>query len=614
MKTFTRLFQYAKPIGWLTPIYIVSTLFFTVFSLFNLLSLVPIMEVLFDQIDADKLAALKQKPVWGEVGMIDYYKSLFYYNLTGYIQNVGKLRALQYICTLLVGSVFFSNLFRYISQLCVERMKVNVIRNFRTAIFDSVTGLHVGFFTNEHKGDIMSRITSDVQEVENSMMNSVKVFFKEPILIIVYFVTLFGISAKLTLYSLILLPVSGVIISAISKALKKQAIGTQTTLGKMANILEESLSGMRVIKAFNARDYINSKFEKEVNNYAGYNWKFSKRYNLAGPSSEFMGVSVVAIIILIGGTLILDGDNALEASAFFGFLAVFSQILNPAKSFTNAISSMQRGIVSADRIFELMDTENEVKNDPIAKNIESFKEGIEYKNVSFAYEKEKVINDISFTLGKGKTVALVGPSGGGKSTLADLLPRFYDPTQGNITLDGINLKDIDIESLRAQMGIVTQESILFNDTVFNNIAFGMKNVNEEDVIAAAKIANAHEFIDKLEEGYHSNIGERGTKLSGGQRQRISIARAILKNPPILILDEATSALDAESEKLVQEALTNLMKNRTSLVIAHRLSTIKHADEILVIERGQIIERGNHESLVEQDGLYAKLIQMQSLHM
>ncbi|MCX2746015.1 ABC transporter ATP-binding protein [Mangrovivirga sp. M17] len=613
MKTLKRLFKYAKPINLIIPVFIVSTILYTLFSLFNLLSIMPILEVLFNQIDPQKLSEYQTKPIWGEVGLIEFFKGQFYYNLIHYINTVGKLRALQYVCTLLIASVFLSNLFRYLSQVSLEKAKVNVITNFRSAVFKAVTKLHIGFFTNEHKGDIMSKITTDVQEVENSIVNSVKVFFKEPVLIIAYFIALFGISVKLTLYSLIILPLSGILISTISKALKKQAKGTQSTLGRISNILDESLSGMRVVKAFNANGYINKKFQGEINRYAGFSWNFSKRYNLSSPMSEFLGVSTVALLIYIGGQLIFEDTGELTPPGLFGFLAIFSQILTPLKALSNSITGLQRGLVSADRIFDLMDTENEVKNNPEAIEIGAFSDQIIYDEVSFAYDTEKVIDNISFTIKKGQTVALVGPSGGGKSTLADLLPRFYDPTYGKITLDGNDLRNIDVESLRTQMGIVTQESILFNDTVFNNIAFGMSNVSEQDVIAAARIANAHEFIEKLDEGYQSNIGERGTKLSGGQRQRLSIARAILKNPPVLILDEATSALDAESEKLVQEALTNLMKNRTSLVIAHRLSTIKHADEILVIERGQIIERGNHESLLEQKGLYAKLIEMQSLH-
>jgi subfamily B ATP-binding cassette protein MsbA len=430
--------------------------------------------------------------------------------------------------------------------------------------------------------------------------------------IILYFAVLFFMSVKLTLFTILVIPISGAIIGGITRRLKKKAIESQESLGRIVNILDETIGGMRVIKAFGAQKYIRSKFDGETDYYSDVNISMAKKNELASPISQFMGVSVVAGILVYGGSLVLNNSSDLSASDFITYIIIFTQVLNPAKEISRAASSIQRGLASADRIFKVVDTPSEIKNAEQPIILDTFRDAVEFKNVSFSYEKEKVLDGISFTLQKGKTIALVGPSGGGKSTIADLVPRFYDPTEGKVTLDGVDLKAIEINSLIKQMGIVTQESILFNDSVFNNIAFGLEGISEEKVIEAAKIANAHEFIIELEKGYQTSIGERGSKLSGGQRQRLSIARAVLKNPPILILDEATSALDSQSEKLVQEALTNLMANRTTLVIAHRLSTIQHADEILVIKKGQIVQRGTHQELILEEGLYKKLSTMQSV--
>jgi subfamily B ATP-binding cassette protein MsbA len=392
--------------------------------------------------------------------------------------------------------------------------------------------------------------------------------------------------------------------------LKQKAKQSQQAMGRIVNILDETFGGMRVIKAFNARNFIINKIENETSFHRKVNLSIARKNELASPLSEVLGVIIVAVILYYGGNLVLEGSDELKPEQFMGFLVFYASMIQPAKNFTNGITSVQKGTIAAQRIFTIIDTEPVVKNKPDAKVLNAFKESIEFKNVSFAYDREPVLRNINLKIEKGKTIALVGPSGGGKSTLADLVPRFYDPTQGEVLLDGISLTDYVIESLRKQMGVVTQESILFNDTIFNNIAFGMENASEEAVIQAAKVANAHSFIMQTEEGYNTFIGERGSKLSGGQRQRIAIARAVLKNPPILILDEATSALDSESEKLVQEALTNLMMSRTSIVIAHRLSTIQHADEIVVIQNGHIVERGRHEVLIGQNGLYKKLNEIQ----
>jgi subfamily B ATP-binding cassette protein MsbA len=488
-----------------------------------------------------------------------------------------------------------------------------VVKNIRNDVFEKTIGLDIGYFTSERKGDIMLKITSDVQQVEVAATDSLKVVLLEPALLIGYFVALFAISPQLTFFSLILLPLSGGLIAGIAKRLKLAASMTQSSLGRIANQVDEAISGIRLIKAFSAKNYILRKFHGEVDTYSHLTVSMAKKFDLASPISEFLGITVVAGLLLLGGSMVLDADSGLEASYFITFIILFSRVLQPAKAISNSLTAIQRGIASAERIFTITDAEPEISEKTDAVDMAEFKQGIEFKDVSFAYENESVLQNISFKLEKGKTIALVGMSGGGKSTIADLIPRFYDPTNGEITIDGVPLKDCSLSSLRQHMGIVTQQSILFNDTVFNNIAFGQENPKEEDVIRAAMIANAHDFIIEMEDGYQTSVGEDGGKLSGGQRQRLSIARAVMANPPILILDEATSALDSHAERLVQEAITKLMENRTTLVIAHRLSTIQYADEILVIEKGEIMERGTHDELIIKGGVYKSLRSMQNIH-
>ncbi|GGZ34051.1 ABC transporter ATP-binding protein [Echinicola pacifica] len=593
------------------PAYIMYALLAIIFGLINFTLLKPLFDVIFEQVDPAELQQYANKPDFAV--SIRYIMHLFNYYFMQVAAEYGKLGTLMYVCIIIVVSVFFSNLFTYLAGVTLAKVKADVIKGMRIHIFGQVSQLHLGYFTNERKGDLISKMTNDVQEVENSIVQSLRVVFREPVTIILYFGALFFMSVKLTLFTILIIPISGAIIGGITKRLKKRAVASQESLGRIVNILDETIGGMRVVRAFGADKYIFGKFDQETDNYSKINVSMAKRNELASPISQFLGVFVVAGILLYGGTLVLNNESDLSASEFLAYIILFTQVLNPAKEISRAMGAVQRGLASADRIFKVIDTKTTVLEPDNPKALNGFNSAVNFLQVAFAYTDENwVLKDIDFDLEKGKTIALVGPSGGGKSTIADLLPRFYDPTRGSICLDGVDIRDFASKDLRSLIGIVTQESILFNDTVFNNIAFGIDDVSEEKVEEAARIANAHGFISDLEQGYQTNIGERGSKLSGGQRQRLSIARAVLKNPPILILDEATSALDSESERLVQEALTNLMSNRTTLVIAHRLSTIQHADEILVVQHGQIVERGNHEELLAQEGLYKKLSTMQSV--
>jgi subfamily B ATP-binding cassette protein MsbA len=474
-----------------------------------------------------------------------------------------------------------------------------------------VTILPLAYFSEQRKGDIMARMTNDVQEVEWSIMSSLEMIFREPISIISYLVTLFIISPELTGFVLILLPVSGFLIGRIGKSLRKSSDKGQAKMGDILSSIEESITGLRIIKAFNSIDFVNKRFRRINDEYTKIMIRLYRKRDLAGPISEFLAILVVIMVLWYGGILIFANDGRLEAAVFLVYIAIFSQVIPPAKAVTQAFYNVQKGAASVERIEQVLKAEEVIIEKADAIEAVTFQRDIEYRDVSFSYEKEIVLDHIDLVISKGKTIAVVGPSGAGKSTLVDLLPRFYNCTGGGIYIDGVNVNDYRIDHLRGLMGIVAQESILFNDTVFNNISFGLTDVSEEDVIRAATIANAHEFITQMEKGYKTFIGDRGVKLSGGQRQRLSIARAVLRNPPILILDEATSSLDTESERLVQDALEQLMKNRTSVVIAHRLSTIKFADEIIVLQNGKLVERGSHTELIELNGVYRKLHDLQT---
>jgi len=609
MKTYFRLLSFAKPIEKFAIPYIITTLFTVIFSTLNLVLLVPLLNTIF-------ATGHTAKPVAPGPAVPSIFHGLdfFTYYMNYYIYHYGSWGALKFVCITIVISVLLSNLFRYLSQRIMENLRVHTLLNFRRAVFNNVMNLHLGYFSNERKGDIISKIASDVQVVQYSVTGTLQVVFKEPLQLIAYMFSLFAISAKLTFFSLLVIPVSAFIISRIVKRLKQQAIASQQTYGTMISYLDEALSGIKIIKAFNATSFIKDRFDKENRKYSSITRSMAKRQQLASPVSEFLGVMMVTCILLYGGNLILnEHSHSLEAAAFIGYIAIFSQVMRPAKAISDSFSTIHSGIAAGERVLALIDEKPAIVDAPDAVTLTDFAEELEFKNVTFAYEDKIVLSDVNLTVPKGKTVALVGPSGGGKSTLMDLIPRFMDPQAGEILIDGKNIQSVKVDSLRSLMGIVNQESILFNDSIFNNIAFGKTDATKAEVEAAARIANAHNFIMESDRGYDTNIGDRGTKLSGGQRQRICIARAVLNNPPIMLLDEATSALDTESEKLVQDALNNLMKNRTSLIIAHRLSTIQNADIIIVLENGKIVEQGNHHQLISNNGLYRRLIDMQTFN-
>ncbi len=614
MKTYFRLLAYAKPFSRFVVPFFIFSLLGVVFGIFQFGLLIPLLDILFSQIDPVVAQEYLVKPNFSF--SFEYGKDLFYHYFYKYsVSQQDKLATLYFVVGVIIAAVILTNIFRYLSQRIVQDARTSFVKQLRQAVFEKMNRLHMGYFTNERKGDLLSRITIDVQEIEGAIVNTLDALFKEPFLLIGYFILLFSISIKLTFFTLVVIPISGVIIAWITKSLKQEAKEGQESAGRLMTIVEETLSGMRIIRSFNATQYILQKFESENSFYQRITRSVGNKRELAPAFSEASGILVVAGILLYGGSLILGaapGEGIeLKPASFIIYIATFSQVLRPAKGIVSALAGIQRAQAAGERILTLIDTP-EIVNDSIhAKPLAAFTSKVDFKNVSFGYNDTQVLKNISFSIKKGKTVALVGSSGGGKSTIADLIPRFYDVTDGSIEIDGQDLRNFTMDSLRQQMGIVTQESILFNDTIFNNIAFGQTNASEEEVMRAAKIANAHDFIMATEHGYQTFIGDRGSKLSGGQRQRLSIARAVFKNPPILILDEATSALDTESEKLVQEALSNLMKGRTALVIAHRLSTIQQADEILVIDKGEIVERGHHQELLEiESGVYRKLTLLQ----
>lgn len=604
MKNFIKIVKYLIPYKREAFLSILFVFFSAVFSLFSLTMVAPFLKVLFGETELVTESVPFKFSTESIITNFNYVLSLI-------IINKGKIYALVFVGVMVIVGTLFRNLFAYFSKYFLVPIRTGIVRDLRNKIHQKVLGLPLAYFTEERKGDLMARMAQDVQEIEFSVIRSLEMVFRDPIMIIIFLTGLFVMSYKLTIFVLILLPVSGILIGRIGKSLRSTSLEGQRKLGLIMSIFEETIGGLRIIKAFNAENKMQSRFESANKLYTKLTQKIFYRQQLASPLSEFLGVFVMVIVLWYGGIMVLGENNNLSASVLITYLVVFSQLINPVKAVTTAYYNILKGLASSDRIDYILNAQISLKETDNPIELKSFNHSIEYKNVSFRYEKEFVLKDASLIIEKGKTVALVGRSGSGKSTFVDLIPRFIDATEGEILIDGINIKKLKLKDLRKLLGIVSQQSILFNDNFFNNIAFGIDDATEEQVIAAAKVANAHDFITETENGYYTNIGEGGSKLSGGQRQRISIARAVLKNPPILILDEATSSLDTESELLVQDAIIKLMKNRTSIVIAHRLSTIKHSDIIVVIDEGRIVEAGTHDDLIKIDGgTYKNLHQLQ----
>lgn len=610
MKIYRRLLGYLKPYGKLVTPFFIFTLIGVFFSVFQFALIIPLLNFLFDPVNVDEAQKYASMPSFKLSA--GFFKDFFYYQIH-HFKTTNPAHALYFLAGMIVIAVILTNLFRYLAQRCLINARTLLVKRLREALFEKINRLHLGFFTKEHKGDLLSRLNSDVYAIEGVASSSLEVVFKEPYMLLGYFAALFAISTNLTFFTLIVIPISAVGIATVTKKLRKEARDVQASIGRLLTLIDETLSGMRIIRAFNATPFVLKRFSQENDFYRKASLQGFAKRELAPAFSEAAGVIVVAGLLVYGGSLVLNKQSSLQASEFIAFIAIFSQVIRPAKAIVVALTNIQQGMAAGERIIEILDKPIEISDRPGAIKLQSFKHTIEFVNVSFSYSDKPVLKNISFEIEKGRTVALIGPSGVGKSTIADLIPRFYDATNGTVMIDGKDVKDYTMESVRSHMGFVTQEIILFNDSIFNNIALGQPDAVLEDVIQAAKIANAHDFIMETENGYQTNIGDRGIRLSGGQRQRLSIARAVFKNPSILILDEATSALDTESEKSVQEALNNLMKGRTTLVIAHRLSTVKEADQIIVIQDGSIVEKGNHYELIEiEESIYKRLTLLQKI--
>ncbi|MCB9267615.1 MAG: ABC transporter ATP-binding protein [Lewinellaceae bacterium] len=602
--SFWRLLGYLRNYKANVSLNVLSNILTAIFTAASIPLLVPFLEILFD-----RRAPVMERPA--AITDIDSLTTSFNYYLSQLVVNQGKETALAFVCAIILSAFFLKNLFRYLSLFFMAPVRNGIIRDIRRQLFEKVLILPLSYFSEERKGDLMSRITADVQEVEWSILNVLEAVFREPLIIIGALGFMIYVSPSLTVFVFLLMIFTAVVIGGIGRSLKRSSATVQEKLGLLVSIVEEALGGLRIIKGFNAEGYQREKFSKENDAYRHALTRLLWRRDLSSPLSEFLGIATVAVLLWYGSRQVFSGQ--LAAETFLTFIFAFYNVIDPAKSLTKAIYNIQKGVAAMERVEQVLDAEVNIREKPGALPIDGFREKIEYRNVSFSYRADEgpVLQNISLEIPRGKVIALVGASGAGKSTLVDLLPRFYDVSQGGVYLDGHDIRDYQLYALRHLMGIVSQEAILFNDTIYNNIVFGLEGVTEEEVQRAARVANAHDFIMATEQGYQTNIGDRGGKLSGGQRQRLTIARAILKNPPILILDEATSALDSESEKLVQQALLELMKNRTSIVIAHRLSTIQHANEIVVMKDGRIIERGTHEALLRKAGEYQKLVELQA---
>ena len=609
LKTYFRLLSFARPLSRYTIPYFIFAALHALFNTFNYAMIIPILNAMFGSEGGFKFVPCYTLPElsFNEAGF-NAILSYCYTMLFGENFSVSKFLLLLGLIT--VAMNLLSNLFRYASAMTVEVLRVNTVRKMRNEMFSKVIDMNVGFFSDQRKGDIISKITQDVIVVQYCITNTLQVAFRDPFLIIGFLVLMVSISWQLSLFAIIFLPLVGFIIGNIVKRLRHPAKRSQERLGDLVSVLDEALSGIKIVKSYNAQNFIVEKFKRINDDLSRLVISMSKRQQLASPMSEFLGITAVSIILVFGGTLV--GEGLVTGSGFIAFIAAFSQITRPLRSFIDQFANINQGVAAGERIFTIIDAESEIQDAEEAKEFEGLKESIELRNISFSYDGEKdVLKDVSLRIGKGETIALVGASGGGKSTLSELIPRFYDVTCGEVLFDGVPVSQNTQQSLRDKMSIVSQETILFNDSIEGNILLGRTTATHDEVVEACKVANAHNFIMASADGYQTNIGDRGTKLSGGQRQRLSIARAVLKNPEILILDEATSALDTESEKLVQEALTSLLKGRTSIVIAHRLSTIYNADRIYVINEGRIAEQGTHQELLAKGGIYSHLIEMQS---
>lgn len=610
MNIISLLHRFIPPYRWQVAANLFFNVLSTILSLFSFATIIPVLQILFGLSEAEVVyMPLSSAATMQE--MLNVLKNNLYYFLQAQIDTNGAQHVLLLLGACLVLLTGFKCLTAWLANYFMVPIRTGVLRDLRAQLYKKVVSLPIGFFTEERKGDVMSRMTNDVNEVEASIMSTLDMLFKDPIMILVYLITLFTISWQLTLFVLILLPIAGFLIGRIGRSLKRASTKGQEQNAEILTQIDETLGGLRVVKAFNAESKLTQRFLNLINATRATFNRINRRYYLAHPVSEFFGTALIAILLWFGGTLILGEHSNIDAATFIYYLVIFYSIINPAKDFSKATYGIRRGMASLERIDKILNTESSVRNAENPKQLTEFQSVIRYENVSFSYQSDRpVLQHIHLDIHKGQTIALVGQSGSGKTTMADLLPRFYDPIAGRITIDGVDIREVKTFDLRALMGNVNQEAILFNDTFYNNITFGVESATMEEVRKAARIANADDFIMATPDQYQTTIGDRGSRLSGGQRQRISIARAILKNPPILILDEATSALDTESEKLVQEALENLMKDRTTLVVAHRLSTIRNADLICVLHEGQIVEQGTHDELLAKNGYYRRLIEMQ----
>ncbi|MCF8715214.1 ABC transporter ATP-binding protein [Joostella atrarenae] len=606
MNYFKKILRFAEPYKKYGYLNIFFNILYALFSTLSFVALIPVLQVIFGD---NKL--ITKKPVFEGINHIkDFAQDYLNYFLSDLISEKGSFYALMVMVSVIITLFLLKNLSNYMAMFYITFLRNGVLKDIRSSMYKKIVSLPLSFYSEKKKGDTISRVSGDVEEVRNSILSVLEMIVREPLTILFSLIFMFFFSMKLTLFVFVFIPIAGFAISKIGKSLKKKSIKVQQEQGFFLSILEETMSGLRVIKAFTAEDSFNKRFSESNERFYKYSNSVLNRQNLASPMSELLGIIVIAILLVYGGYLVFI-DQSMQASFFLGYIMLAYNILTPAKAISKASYSLKRGNGAAERILELLETENTIIDAPNAIEKTSFDKEIDIKNISFKYEDELVLKDFSLAIPKGKTVALVGQSGSGKSTIANLVTRFYDVNKGSIEIDGTDIKDISIKSLRTLMGIVTQDSILFNDTVANNIRIGKPDATQKEIEEAAKIANAYDFIKELPDGFESNIGDAGGKLSGGQKQRLSIARAVLKNPPIMILDEATSALDTESEKLVQTALENMMKNRTSIVIAHRLSTIQNADTIAVMQKGIIVEQGTHQELLDQKGVYQKLVEMQS---